>query len=84
MMPMTTRQAIQAHPNYDADDYRYLAAKGWTDQQILACWAAEAAHGNGPCRWAAGPARAKLAAVLAAMPAKARAMQSSRPGSQGR
>ena len=58
-----TTDAIQKHPNYDADDYAYLAAKGWTDAQILARWDAEAASGQGPCRWQSETARRKLAAV---------------------
>jgi hypothetical protein len=56
------RKALLAHRNYDADDYAYLAAKGWTDRQILARWSEEAAQGTGPCRWQ-GWARQKLAAV---------------------
>ncbi len=62
MVPMT--QAIQTHPNFDADDYAYLAAKGWTDQQILARWSQEASTGAGPCRWAAPQAAAKLKATI--------------------
>ena len=33
---MKPASAILTHSNYDADDYAYLAAKGWTDAQILA------------------------------------------------
>lgn len=51
------------HSNYDADDYAYLTAKGWSDDEILARWSEEAAHGNGPCHWESASARAKLAAV---------------------
>ena len=54
---------ITDHCNYDADDYAYLAAKGWTDAQILARWNEEAARGTGPCRWESATARSKLAAV---------------------
>jgi len=57
-------QAIQNHPNFDGDDYAYLAAKGWTDQQILARWSQEASAGAGPCRWTAPQAAAKLNATI--------------------
>jgi hypothetical protein len=59
---MSTRTAKQ-HSNYDADDYAYLTAKGWTPAQILARWDEEAARGTGPCRWDSATARSKLAAV---------------------
>ncbi len=60
---MQTADAIRNHRNYDADDYAYLAAKGWTDAQILARWNEEAARGSGPCRWESATARNKLAVV---------------------
>ena len=60
---MKTANAIRTHRNYDADDYAYLIAKGWTDAQILTRWTEEAARGNGPCRWESPTARTKLAAV---------------------
>ena len=60
---MQTPDAIQNHRNYDADDYAYLIAKGWTDAEILTRWDAEANGGNGPCRWQSASARSKLAAV---------------------
>ena len=60
---MKTANAIRTHRNYDADDYAYLIAKGWSDDEILARWTAEAAHGQGSCRWESEGARAKLAAV---------------------
>jgi len=60
---MNAIRAILTHSNYDADDYAYLTAKGWSDDEILARWTEEAAHGNGPCRWESASARAKLAAV---------------------
>lgn len=60
---MTTHTALQDHTNYDADDYAYLTAKGWTDEEILARWNAEAKDGKGPCRWQSESARSKLAAV---------------------
>jgi len=56
-------QAIQTHPSYDADDYAYLNAKGWTDQEILDRWTHEAKQGNGPCRWTGAQAVSKLNAV---------------------
>ena len=59
---MTTNQTIQNHRNYDADDYAYLAAKGWSDAEIIERWGAEAKSGKGACRWF-GPARSKLTAV---------------------
>lgn len=60
---MNPTRAILAHPNFGADDDAYLAAKGWSNAEILARWTEEAAHGNGPCRWEGVPACAKLAAV---------------------
>ena len=60
---MQTNNALQQHANYDADDYSYLAAKGWTDAEIAARWDAEAKSGKGPCRWHTDSARSKLAAV---------------------
>ena len=54
---------IAHHANFNADDYLYLHAKGWTDEEILARWDDEAACGAGPCRWDAEAARAKLDAV---------------------
>lgn len=49
----------QAHPNYNADDFAYLQAKGWTVEEIIARWNQEA----GPCRWDTPTAKAKLQAV---------------------
>ena len=60
---MKPARAILSHSNYDADDYAYLTAKGWTDAQILARWNEEAARGTGPCRWESATARSKLAAM---------------------
>ena len=60
---MQTNNPIQNHRNYDADDYAYLVAKGWSDEEILTRWNAEAKDGNGPCRWQSVTARAKLASV---------------------
>lgn len=60
---MKPTRALLAHRNYDADDYAYLAGKGWTNAEILARWSEEAARGNGPCRWESATARTKLAAV---------------------
>ncbi|MEO4030677.1 hypothetical protein ABH313_21830 [Chromobacterium vaccinii] len=55
---------IQNHPNFDADDYAYLRAKGWSDEDILHRWQDEAASGQPACRWAAPVARQKLQSVL--------------------
>jgi hypothetical protein len=60
---MTPLNKITDHRNYDADDYAYLTAKGWTDAEILARWDAEVKSGVGPCRWQTAAARSKLAAV---------------------
>ncbi len=60
---MSPTDAILNHSNYDADDYGYLIAKGWTDTEILARWDAEANAGKAPCRWQSETARGKLAAV---------------------
>lgn len=48
---MKAPRAILSHSNYDADDYAYLVAKGWTNAEILARWSEEAQRGNDPCRW---------------------------------
>ena len=60
---MNPTRALLAHPNFDANDYAYLAIKGWTNAEILARWRQEAGRGSGPCRWDSAIARAKLAAV---------------------
>ena len=60
---MTTTNKLIDHSNYDANDYAYLIAKGWTDAQILVRWDAEAKCGKGPCRWESESVRGKLAAV---------------------
>lgn len=60
---MSPNRPLLAHPNFDADDYAYLSAKGWRNDEILARWTEEAERGNGPCRWEGDTARAKLAAV---------------------
>jgi hypothetical protein len=60
---MTTLNKITDHRNYDADDYTYLTAKGWTDTEILARWDAEAKIGMGACMWTTPSARVKLAKV---------------------
>jgi hypothetical protein len=60
MIPL---KKITAHRNYDADDYAYLTAKGWTEAEILARWDAEAQSGLAPCRWETPAARVKLAKV---------------------
>ncbi len=61
---MNPSQAILNHRNFDADDYAYLVAKGWGEEEILTRWTNEAEHGQGPCRWATEGARAKLASVI--------------------
>jgi len=60
---MKPTRALLAHPNFDADDYAYLSAKGWSNAEILARWTEEAKCFKGPCRWTGEVARAKLAAV---------------------
>ncbi|GAB2182691.1 hypothetical protein DLREEDagrD3_29140 [Denitratisoma sp. agr-D3] len=55
----------QMHPKFDADDYSYLAAKGWSDAEILKRWTEEYQQGKTePCRWSG--AQEKLKATLAA------------------
>lgn len=61
---MTATNQIKTHRQYDAEDHAYLAAKGWTEAQIVARWDQEAAAGNGPCRWVGRSAQAKLHAVI--------------------
>jgi hypothetical protein len=63
---MTPSKQIKTHSQFDAEDHAYLAAKGWTDAQILARWDQEADAGNGPCRWGGQMAQTKLQAVLKA------------------
>lgn len=53
---------ITNHANFDADDYEYLTAKGWTNKQIKARWDEEQAAGKGACGWGAFGAQQKLAA----------------------
>ena len=60
---MKPTRALLAHPNFDADDYAYLSAKGWSNAEILARWTEEAKCFKGPCRWEGDIPRAKLAAV---------------------
>ena len=60
---MSPNRSLLAHPNFDPDDYAYLSAKGWRNDEILARWTEEAERGNGPCRWEGDTARSKLAAV---------------------
>lgn len=60
---MTTVDKVPDHRNYNADDYAYLNAKGWTDKEILSRWNEEARSGLGPCQWQTESARSKLAAV---------------------
>jgi len=57
---MQTAKAIR---NYDADDFVYLAAKGWSEIEILTRWNEEARSGQGPCSWDSPAARAKWVAV---------------------
>lgn len=59
-------KAIRNHTQFDANDYAYLVAKGWSDAEILARWDEEAARGQGPCRWDHPVAKAKLAATVTA------------------
>ena len=42
---------IKAHPQYASDDYKYLKAKGWTDDEIITRWNEEFKRGAGVCRW---------------------------------
>jgi hypothetical protein len=60
----TMNTQIQTHRSYDADDYDYLVAKGWTDAEILARWDQEATAGKGPCRWNTLIAQQKLRTVI--------------------
>src|SRR5690606_4050377 len=47
---MNAAHEILTHSNYDADDYAYLIAKGWSDDENLIRCPAEAANGQGTCR----------------------------------
>ena len=64
---MNTAAQILNHPNYSADDYAYLSAKGWTPAQILARWNEERAAGGRACQWNGIGAASKLAATLRAV-----------------
>lgn len=55
---------IKAHPHYTSNDYNYLKAKGWTDDEIITRWNEEHARGTGPCRWDSPMAQTKLKSVL--------------------
>lgn len=62
---MATTKQIQNHPNYDANDFAYLTAKGGTKAEILTRWNEERAAGNSACRWNGHFAQMKLNAVTA-------------------
>lgn len=62
---MSVPKYILRHANYNADDYSYLHAKGWTDKEIKTRWDQERRQGHGPCHWEGHAAQAKLSAVLA-------------------
>lgn len=55
---------IKAHPQYASDDYKYLKAKGWTDDEIITRWNEEFKRGAGVCRWDNPTAQAKLKSAL--------------------
>ncbi len=61
---MKASQKILNHSNYNADDYAYLVAKGWTNSEIAARWTEEAKAGKGPCSWNSYGANLKLASTL--------------------
>lgn len=54
---------IKAHSQYNAEDYTYFRAKGWTNSEIISRWDEEAAAGNVPCRWDGYFAQTKYNAV---------------------
>ncbi|MEA2107894.1 MAG: hypothetical protein U9P07_00525 [Pseudomonadota bacterium] len=62
---MSVPKYILRHTNYNADDYSYLHAKGWTNKEIKLRWDQERRQGKGPCLWNGQGAQSKLAAVLA-------------------
>ena len=51
---------IKKHPQYTADDYKYLSAKGYTDDEILRMWDKERDRGTTPVTWSSPTAKAKL------------------------
>lgn len=57
---------LQNHAQFNADDYAYLQAKGWTNKQIAERWDQEKTDGRRPCSWKGYGAKRKLAATLAA------------------
>ena len=61
---MKAPKYIKVHPQYTADDYAYLRAKGWTNQEIKQRWNKEHAAGCRPCHWDSSYAQQKLNNVL--------------------
>ncbi|AXF86384.1 hypothetical protein DTO96_102138 [Ephemeroptericola cinctiostellae] len=51
---------IKQHPQYNANDFKYLQAKGWTTQEIIQRWDEENKMGKPPCTWDTTFAQAKL------------------------
>lgn len=51
----STTYSIAAHPNFDAGDFDYLAAKGWSEAEIVQRWDEELAAGKGPQKHAVAP-----------------------------
>jgi hypothetical protein len=45
---MTTNQTLRKHSNFNSDDYAYLAAKGWTDAEIIERWDDRSQKRQGP------------------------------------
>lgn len=51
---------IKKHPQYTDEDYAYLSAKGYTDDEILRMWDKERGEGKAPVTWSSPIAKAKL------------------------
>lgn len=62
---MTNKDRILKHQNFNADDYLYLKAKGWTDKEVLTRWTEEALRGQPACTWQSDSAKMKLSSTLA-------------------
>lgn len=43
---------IKKHSQYTESSYRYFKSIGWTDEELIERWDAEAAEGKEPCEYA--------------------------------
>lgn len=57
---MKAPKYITSHANFNADDFAYLTAKGYSAKEIKARWDEEAGQGKGACSWGSFGAQLKL------------------------